>query len=113
VIGDDYRLIVLESVSAGVGTDNLLLSISSLDTGYITYTSGSTGQPKGVQENHADQLQKVRRATNSEGIHHGDRIDLFSNGTANTVDIIFLALLNGAVLLPFDVKKQGVSHLVD
>jgi len=112
-IGDQCRLIVLESVSASAGGDNLCLPMSSLDPAYIIYTSGSTGQPKGVLKNHANQLHAVMRRTNSEGVHRGDRIVLLPNGTANAIANIFQALLNGAVLLPFDVKKEGVSRLAD
>ena len=113
LMGNDCHLIILESVSASVSDDNLSLPMGSLDPAYIIYTSGSTGQPKGVLKHHANQLHAVMRRTHSEGINRRDRIALLPNGTANAIGNIFNALLNGAALLPFDVKKEGVSRLAE
>lgn len=110
---NNSRIIVLESISASVSDENLSWPMASRDPAYIIYTSGSTGQPKGVLKHHASQLHAVMRRTHSEGINTRDRIAFLPNGTANAIGNIFNALLNGATLLPFDVKKEGVSRLAE
>jgi acyl carrier protein len=48
------------------------------------------------------------------GVYHvseHDRISLLASGTSNSLINMFLAILNGATLLPFDVMKDGVGRL--
>ena len=76
---------------------------------YILYTSGSTGRPKGVLQNHRNVLHLIMRHTNRARVGSGDRITLLRSfgvhgGTYDT----FAALLNGAAILPFDIKRQGL-----
>ena len=79
---------------------------------YILYTSGSTGQPKGVIQNHRNILHFIRNQTNRLHISSQDRVLLLASYSfdAAVVDI-FSAILNGATLYPFDIKNQGFNHL--
>ena len=78
----------------------------------ILYTSGSTGQPKGVLQNHQNILHVVMRYTNSYHVCKEDRIALLSSfSTTGGWIHPFGALLNGAAIFPFDLKKEGLSNL--
>jgi non-ribosomal peptide synthetase component F/thioesterase domain-containing protein/acyl carrier protein len=79
---------------------------------YILYTSGSTGQPKGVMQNHRNVLQHIRAYTNNLHLNADDRLTLFSSYCfdASVMDI-YGALLNGATLYPIDIKEDGLDDL--
>jgi len=77
---------------------------------YILYTSGSTGQPKGVVQNHRNVLFHIRNYTNNLHISTNDKLTLLSSyGFDAAVMDIFGALLNGATLCPFDIKAEGLA----
>ncbi|MGZ8846235.1 MAG: amino acid adenylation domain-containing protein [Pyrinomonadaceae bacterium] len=79
---------------------------------YILYTSGSTGQPKGVMQNHRNVLHYIRVYTNNLHLNAGDRLTLLSSYCfdASVMDI-YGALLNGATLCPIDIKEEGLAGL--
>jgi len=79
---------------------------------YILYTSGSTGQPKGVMQNHRNVLHYIRVYTNNLHLDAGDRLTLLSSYCfdASVMDI-YGALLNGATLYPIDIKEEGLAGL--
>ena len=73
----------------------------------IMYTSGSTGRPKGVAQTHRILLHRTMELTNDHGLGPDDRILLpLSCSFSASVRLLFGALLNGAVLYPFDVAAE-------
>jgi len=107
----DCPLVNLDELSAQSSTDPEL----ALDPGRpatIVYTSGSTGKPSGLVHSHRNLLHATLKYTNNLHISRADRlILLYSCAFAGSVADIFSALLNGATLLPFDLKRQGISNL--
>jgi amino acid adenylation domain-containing protein len=81
---------------------------------YLMYTSGSTGQPKGVVDTHRNVLHHIMRVTNDFHVCAEDRQTLLRSYSFNgAVRDIFSALLNGAGLYPLPLEEEGVAHLAE
>jgi amino acid adenylation domain-containing protein len=107
-------LIDLESLDAGWSEENPEEVISPDVLSQILYTSGTTGQPKGVMENHRNMLHNAMRLANASHISPEDRITLVrppssGGGLCN----LFLGLLSGSAIYPLDVKQIGLTALAD
>ncbi|MCK4257390.1 MAG: amino acid adenylation domain-containing protein, partial [Halanaerobiales bacterium] len=88
--------------------DDLDVDIKPDQIAYILYTSGSTGQPKGVIQNHRNVLHFIYNYTNNLHISYNDRLSQFSSyGFDAAVMDIYGALLNGATLYPYNIKEAG------
>ncbi|HWQ18485.1 MAG TPA: AMP-binding protein [Methanotrichaceae archaeon] len=107
-------LVNMDELDPGLSAENLGLSISPDDIASIVYTSGTTGQPKGVIQNHRFLLYNVMNDTNCYHICAGDReINLLSYAFFGGMTIILHNLLNGASIFPFNLKEEGISSLAD
>jgi amino acid adenylation domain-containing protein len=92
---------------------NPTLNLTGAMTYGIFYTSGSTGQPKGVQRNQSQELQRAwhdKREFDICPTDHQSVLTSFSFITASAD--MMRAILNGATLCMFDIRKYGVSRLV-
>jgi amino acid adenylation domain-containing protein len=105
------RFLEFESAHSRISDAELRLHASPETFACIVYTSGSTGQPKGIVWAHRDLLHRIMLRTSENHPCEHDGVALLPAGTANAVTNIFFALLNGATLLPFDVQKEGVTRL--
>lgn len=108
----EYPVLRLESVDLDAVKPNPALSIDPGSPAALLFTSGSTGTPKVLSHDHRSVLRGVRDVTNNLHLCSEDRLLLLATGTAQANSVIFLSLLNGAALLPFDVRKQGIKQLV-
>ena len=94
------------------------------DLAYIPFTSGSTGQPKGVRRHHQSLLHYALQTTNTMRICPADRLATFNSASVTEGLIItFCAILNGASVhcLPIadrppaallaTLRKHGVTLL--
>jgi amino acid adenylation domain-containing protein len=89
------------------------------DLAYLMYTSGSTGQPKGVGVPHRA-INRLVRNTNYVKLDESDRVAQISNASFDAATFeIWGALLNGSrvvvleketALSPKELKKQLVEH---
>ncbi|MEC4817124.1 MAG: amino acid adenylation domain-containing protein, partial [Scytonema sp. PMC 1069.18] len=108
---DSLEIVHLDEVAVnGLGNPNLAILPETV--AYILYTSGSTGQPKGVFQNHRNVLHHIRTYINNLHISPQDKLTLFSSYSfdASIMDI-FGALLSGATLYPINIKEEGMVHL--
>ena len=79
---------------------------------YALNTSGSTGRPKGILQRRADMWQNIERHA-ALGIGPEDRVTLInSDGFVGAVSNVYIALLNGAPLVPHSFKHDGVHGLL-
>ncbi len=126
IISDSYHLPRLTSLSHTQAelinvyeldlpytTDNLELVIAPDNLAGIFYTSGSTGQPKGIERHHRHLMHSTWHNTNEYGITAKDRHSLlFSCGFTASVPDVFDPLLNGASLHPFDASATNTDQLI-
>jgi amino acid adenylation domain-containing protein len=110
LLGTKTTLIDIDQLEPRGGDEqNLDLPVSPDALAYIIYTSGSTGRPKGVMQNHRNTLHGCMRRTHLQRIVPEDRMTLFySCSVMGSVYCIFGALLNGAALLPYDFREEGL-----
>ena len=105
-------IVNIDQLSASQHVGNVAISISPNRPAYILYTSGSSGQPKGVMQNHRNVLHHIRAYTNSLHIHLADRFTLLASYSFDAAVMdIFGALLNGAALYPLNLRDQSIDHV--
>ena len=106
------QLVNIDEIDIDLSDENLGLSIPPDALAWILYTSGSTGNPKGVVQNHRNTLNEIRRHTNSFLISSDDRLSFTLPCTViGGVREILLALLNNASLYPVNIKEAGLGNL--
>jgi amino acid adenylation domain-containing protein len=108
----DHRILNIDEIDSNVSDENLGLSISPDAFAFILYTSGSTGQPKGVIQNHRNVIHNALRYATGCRIGPQDRVTLLASlGTGQGTPTAFSALLSGAALCLLHVKQEGVADL--
>ena len=104
------KLINIDDLKINSGT-KLPAVISPDSLAYLLYTSGTTGQPKGVIQNHRNILHFIRNYTNNLHINANDRLSLLSSYSFDAAVMdIFAALLNGATLCPINLKEDYQAY---
>jgi len=104
----------LDKLNPMTPSENPPGSISPDTVANIYYTSGSTGQPKGVFLNHRNLLHSIMSTTNNYHLCAEDRVAfLLSASFAGSMASIFGGLLNGATVCPYSLKGPGLVHLAE
>jgi thioesterase domain-containing protein/acyl carrier protein len=95
-------------------TANPSVEVDADPDAYVFYTSGSTGNPKGVRQTQRNVQHFVDVYSRTLGITCEDRLTLFYSlaFSASNMDV-FGALLNGAELFPYDIRNLGTAALGD
>ncbi|MFQ5610898.1 MAG: amino acid adenylation domain-containing protein [Anaerolineae bacterium] len=110
--GRQGRIINLDRLDRTAPAENPNLALPPETLAYILYTSGSTGQPKGVMQSQANVLHHIRTYTQALCLSPEDGLTLLSSYSFDAAVMdIFGALLNGAALYPVDVKREGLAGL--
>ena len=111
---DERQVLNIDGLDADVSDENLALAISPDALAYVVYTSGSTGQPKGVMQTHRNVLHQIMIYTNALHICADDRLTLLHSCSFSAArSDIFGALLNGATVCPVKVVEHGLVALAD
>lgn len=114
---------VVHTVAAGVASAPAVVrhpatltdppDIDSLAAASIVYTSGSTGQPKGVVLSHRTVVNGARLSREHFGLSSADRVLLvLPHGFAAGQEVIFMALLNGVTLCMIDPRTSGLREVL-
>lgn len=81
---------------------------------FIVYTSGSTGQPKGIVLSQRAVLHRAAELVNAVHLNPDDKVlSLASPGTIGGLQQIFEVMLSGASLVKLDLQRLGLGKVVD
>jgi thioesterase domain-containing protein/acyl carrier protein len=107
-------LINIDDLGSGYLDHEPDVSVGPGDVASLVYTSGSTGQPKGVIQTHRKLLHSTMRHVNGWKLCPDDRVGLFFNYNFGPASLnVFASLLTGASLYPFDIKREHPKRLLE
>ena len=110
--GRAMAVLDVDALDTALPDGNPGLRMSPERVSHLMYTSGSTGDPKGVLQTHRNVLYKAMGWTNVVHLCPGDRTSLMrSLSVSGSIRDLFGAILCGAAVVTFDVKTEGLVHL--
>jgi amino acid adenylation domain-containing protein len=111
--GNRYTLINVDELANDNSGTNPSVAVAPDRLAFILYTSGTTGSPKGIVQNHRNVLHSIRAYTNDIHLCPDDRLTLlFSLSFHGAVRNFLGALLNGGSVHCFDPKKGSLNELI-
>jgi acyl-coenzyme A synthetase/AMP-(fatty) acid ligase/acyl carrier protein len=109
---NERRVIEIDSLGANLPEANLELCIMPDTPAQIVYSSGSTGEPKGIFFNHRRILHDIRAEVNGSHFCPDDRIIQFRKLSFGAgVRVAYWALLSGAAMVDYDINTEGLAKL--
>ncbi|MEK6256395.1 MAG: AMP-binding protein, partial [Chloroflexota bacterium] len=108
IASHDTLIINIDELSDDLPISNLNLSVSPTDYARMTYSSGSTGNPKGIVREHRSLTQSPVNHSPGERISHILSL-AFSASSGN----IFNPLFGGGAVCCYDIKERGLGGVAD
>ncbi len=109
---ENGQVLEVSPEAAGPETSARLPEVGSDAGAWLMYTSGSTGEPKGVWQDHAGARHHSDVYRDLARLTPDDRLSLLTPlSLAASATHLFAALLNGATLCPFSARSQGIKRL--
>jgi non-ribosomal peptide synthetase component F len=108
--GDAVPVLRLDDPRIQPAEDGPVLATLPHRPSTLFYTSGTTGQPKGVVKSHRAVLHRMWLAATHDDITPADRQSLLTHCSFSASETdMFGALLNGATLSTFDFASEGLA----
>jgi len=108
--------IIIEDLSRALNNypkTNPAIAISANDLAYVLYTSGSTGQPKGVKITHRNLINFLCSMQSQPGITHEDRLLAITTISFDIAGLeLYLPLITGAELIICDSESAKDGRLL-
>ncbi len=96
------------------GDSMLLPHLNGQSLACVSYTSGSTGQPKGIVLDHGGLIRRACCFHHNANPTSEDRVGLITHaGLGAAIPPLFGSLLCGATLLPFSPGSAGIGQMAD
>jgi len=85
-----------------------------VEASFIVYTSGSTGNPKGIVLSQSAVLHRARQLVNAVHLRPDDKVlSLASPSTIGGLQQIFEVMLSGATLVKLDLQRTGLGTVLE
>ena len=111
---DTCSVLRLDETDGGAAEEGPHLEARPQHPSTLFYTSGTTGQPKGVVKSHRAVLHRVWLAVQHDAVTPADRQSLLTHCSFSASETdMFGALLNGATLCVFDFAHEGLTAFRD
>lgn len=114
IAGAEIQIIAIDALDLERDAPPLTLELSPGGYASLNFTSGSTGQTKGVVWSHGAWSNRSLQSLHYDHITPDDRIaQLFSPAYTIYSSIVFITLLNGATLCPYPSNPARLRDLFD
>ena len=112
IVQNPDKLLLIEPFLKKGSINDPNVAIDPYDIAFIVYTSGSTGHPKGITQNHRNILHNANRLSKGLRITEDDRILMAASlSGAHGMATMTCSLMNGAKLSLYPAMERGVSGL--